>query len=195
MRFGLAVLGLALLSAPARAADTQIKPYIGVTFAGATTFVDPEKAVDKASLAIGVSAVALGDVLGVEGDVGYGPGFFQTGSRHLVLSSSVTTVTGNVIVALPRRLTEYTLRPYFVGGLGLMRARIDNDFGVLPVSANMAAFDVGGGVTGFLTNRVGVSWEVRHFRSFGEDTQVTGVSIGPEQLSFWRASMAVAIRY
>ena len=30
---------------------------------------------------------------------------------------------------------------------------------------NLPAIDVGGGVTGFVTNRVGVSWDVRYFRS------------------------------
>ena len=53
--------------------------------------------------------------------------FFRGGTRDLdfklVSKSSVLTFTGNVIVGLPRRATEYTLRPYFVGGFGLMRAR------------------------------------------------------------------------
>jgi hypothetical protein len=47
------------------------------------------------------------------------------------------------------------------------------------------------GVTGFLSDRFGVSWDVRRFRSVGG--QDPG-SDGP-RLSFWRANMALAIRY
>ena len=100
----------------------------------------------------------------------------------------MTTLTGNVTVALPKRLVEYTLRPYFVGGAGLMTVRIDQFNNLFDISKNLNAIDVGGGVTGFLTNRIGLNWEVRHFRSIGE-------SQGPPELSFWRANMALAIRY
>ena len=55
--------------------------------------------------------------------------------------------------------------------------------------------DVGGGATGFLSNRFGVNWDVRFFRSLGSKEGGGGVSFGPEQLSFWRASMALAIKY
>ena len=50
-----------------------------------------------------------------------------------------------------------------------------------------------GGVTGFLTDRVGLNWDVRYFRSVG-GKEDTGLSIGKEQISFWRATMGVAIR-
>jgi hypothetical protein len=62
------------------------------------------------------------------------------------------------------------------------------------VSSTLPATDVGGGVTGFLSKRIGVNWDVRYFQSVGRGDQV-GLSIGPEQLSFWRANMAIAIRY
>jgi hypothetical protein len=53
---------------------------------------------------------------------------------------------------------------------------------------------MGVGVTGFLTDRFGVSWDVRYFRSVGGG-QSGAATLGPEQLSFWRANMALAIRY
>jgi hypothetical protein len=94
---------------------------------------------------------------------------------------------------MPKRMAEYTLRPYFVGGMGLMHVQVEGRLGALPLSISLPAIDFGGGVTGFLNDRVGLSWEVRHFRSIGGDTQ--GNSFVPERLSFWRATMAVAIRY
>jgi hypothetical protein len=57
----------------------------------------------------------------------------------------------------------------------------------------MAAIDVGGGVTGFVSERIGVTWDLRHFGSVGG--KLEGVSIGTEQLSFWRANMALVIRF
>ena len=56
-------------------------------------------------------------------------------------------------------------------------------------------YGVGGGATGFVTDRVGVDWQLRYFRSVGGVDEQQGLSLGAEQLSFWRASMALVIRY
>jgi hypothetical protein len=186
------LLGLAM---PASAADNQIRPFFGATFGGGTTFVDLENAMGKPKPVMGVSVVRLGDMFGFEGEFGDAPRFFQAGSRHLVLSSRVTTLTGNFVVAAPKKLTEYSLRPYLVAGGGLMRARIDDYFGVLKVSRVLPGFDVGVGAVGFLTSDVGVCWEVRRFQSLSGSTEERGVTFGHERLSFWRASMGLAVRY
>ena len=68
-------------------------------------------------------------------------------------------------------------------------------FGVFDVSSVIPAVDVGVGVVGFITNRFGVSWDVRRFQSVGSHRTNRGVSFGDQRLSFWRANMAVAIRY
>ncbi|MBI3490478.1 MAG: outer membrane beta-barrel protein [Acidobacteria bacterium] len=195
MRVGPLVLAMLLVPATRVSAEWQIKPFLGTSFAGSTTFFDLDQGAGERHLAVGMTSVKLGEVFGVEADVAHVPGFFQSGGpfSQLVLGSSATTVTGNVVVALPRHLTEYTLRPYFVGGGGLMHARIDDARAILSVSSNLAAWDMGVGVTGFLSDRFGVSWDVRYFRSFGGADE--GLSTGPEQLSFWRANMALAIRY
>jgi hypothetical protein len=189
------VAGLVLMSARAYAQDRQIRPFIGATFGGGTTFVDLDHVAGKANVAVGVSAAFLGDVFGTEIDVADAPGFFDSGKKALVLSSRVTTISGNVVVAAPRRLTEYALRPYFVGGVGVMRVRTTTAFSVFDVSKIIPSVDLGAGVIGFLTNRVGVSWDVRRFQSVGNRTGNVGLSFGDEHLSFWRATMAVAIRY
>jgi len=59
----------------------------------------------------------------------------------------------------------------------------------------MPAMDLGGGVTGFLSNRLGLSWDVRYFRSLGPEGLEPIAEAGTERLSFWRASMALAVRY
>ena len=187
--------GFLLLSTQTFAADRQIRPFIGVTFGGGTTFVDPENAVGKPNLAIGASAVFLGDVFGAEVEIADAPGFFESGDKHLVLFSRVTTISGNVVVAAPHRLTEYALRPYFVGGVGFMRVRTTTAFAVFDVSALIPELDVGIGALGFVTNRIGVCWDVRRFQTVGGNTDNSGLSFGDEHLSFWRATMAVVIRY
>jgi hypothetical protein len=195
-RFGLAALALLLLIPTRADAEWQIKPFFGVVFGGQTTLVDLDNASGQPHVVFGVTGMWLGEVIGFDVDLGYAGGFFQSGNQALVASSSATTLTGNVVIALPRRMTQYTLRPYFVVGAGFMHASIDQALGGagLNVSSTLPATDVGGGVTGFLSKRIGLNWDVRYFQSVGRGDNV-GLSIGPEQLSFWRANMAIAIRY
>jgi hypothetical protein len=130
--------------------------------------------------------------VGFDVDLAHAPGFFQKGDQHLVLASSVTTLTGNFVLTLPKRMTEYALRPYFVGGGGLVRVRIEDSFGALPIHETLPVIDVGGGATAFVSNSLGICWDVRYFRSLSREAK--GLSIGPERVSFWRASMAVVLR-
>jgi hypothetical protein len=189
------VLALAVLAQPATAsAEWQIQPFLGVTFGGGTTFVDLEHAAGHANIAVGVSGVLLGDVIGIEADIGHMPGFFQTGNQRLLLGSRVSTLTGNMVLAVPRHLTQYTLRPYVVVGLGRMFVRSDQKLPALSFAENLPAMDVGGGATGFLTKHVGLNWGVRYFRSVGQKAEGP-VVVADQQLSFWRATMALAIRY
>ena len=198
MRIVVLTLALVVLCAGQARAEWQLRPFAGLTFGGGTTFFDLEHASGKPNPAIGFNALWLGEFIGVDADLGYAPGFFQHGEQSqaasvLVSSSRVTTLTGSLVVALPRRVAEYTLRPYFTVGAGLMHVRSIDPKGVLSISTTLPAVDIGGGATGFLTDRVGIGWDVRHFRSTGGEDR--GFSFGPEHLSFWRATMAVAFRY
>jgi Outer membrane protein beta-barrel domain len=210
MRARLLMLALvSLMVAPAQAAaEWQIKPFLGVKFGGYTTFNDLEQAAggvpspgadsgpDLKKVAVGVDVMLLGEVFGLEADLGHVQGYFENDAsplHGLVLKSSVTTLTGNLVVAAPRHMTRYTLRPYVVAGLGRMSVDVE-DRATLFTGDSIGVVDLGGGVTGFLTKHVGVSWDVRYFRSIGGNP-VTGLSFGPEQLSFWRANMALAVRF
>ena len=198
MRAGLLALSLLLVTPGKAWAEWQLRPFLGVSFGGGTTLVDLAHAAGSPNIVVGVNGALLGDVFGIEVDFGRAPGFFETGDQTLVKGSSVTTFTGNVVIAPPRHLTEYTLGPYFVAGAGLMRARSNEFFDVLSVASTLPAMDVGGGVTGFLTKRIGLSWDARYFWSVG-GKELRGLSLGPqqasEQLSFWRASMGLVVRY
>jgi hypothetical protein len=189
---------LVLWSRPSIGAERQVRPLVGVTFRGTTTFlVDLENAVGSPNPVIGVEAVLIGNIVGIEADVGWAPGLFESGGQNLVSKSGATTITGNVIVAAPRKLTEYTLRPYVVAGAGVMHVSADDVLRVLRVSTALTAYDVGGGVVGFLTNRVGVAWDVRRFGTLKAAKVEPGLSnpVGVGKLAFWRASMALVVRY
>jgi hypothetical protein len=199
-----------LSTANQAAAEWQVTPSFAISFGGGTTFVVADVDVPgSANAMFGLRGQLLGEVFGVEADFGVAPGFFQKGlfqfgAEDLVgpgggseddkVSSNVTTLTGNVVIAVPRRVAEFTLRPYAVGGIGLMRVRND-DLAALPAASTLTALDIGGGVTGFLSDRIGLNWDFRRFWSVGGSDQESGISIGEEQLSFWRASMGLAIRF
>lgn len=199
MRTRWLTIALLLLAPVPAVAEWQVRPFIGFTFGGATTFVDPEGAVGERNPSIGISGGWLGEIFGFEGDFGRAPGYFQVFDRDapesLVLDSGVNTLTGSVVIALPRRLAEYSLRPYFVAGAGMMHVSHNSKHGALPVESTLPAMSIGVGVTGFLTNRIGLNWDVRRFSSLQGESDTVGNSFARERLSFWRATMAVAVRY
>src|SRR5262245_52892756 len=110
---GSVALGLFLLGSRRASAEWQVKPFIGATYGGHSTFlqVGPNSLTPNPNhphLAYGVSGLWLGEIFGFEADFGHTPGFFQHRTAPLVKDSGVYTLTGNVIVAMPRRRTEYT---------------------------------------------------------------------------------------
>jgi len=199
----LIVVAVALIAVASTAAhaqgEWQVKAFIGPLFGATTTINDLDEATGKSHATYGASFTELWEVFGLEGEIARTPGFFErepTG-QNLVLSSSLLTVTGSVIIALPRHIAGYGLRPYATVGGGMLKAQYDDKFTVLPVSDTMAAVDYGGGVTGFLSRRIGVNWDIRRVQSVG------GYSLAQtflqhaddrETLSFWRATFAIAIR-
>ena len=193
---GSLALALILLSSPIAAAEKQLRPFAAVTFKGSTTFTLGAAGASKRHSVVGMGAALVGDIVGIEGDVSWAPRFFQDEPR-LVIHGPVTTATGNIVITLPKRLTEYTLRPYFIAGVGLMRMSIDDALSVFVLSKTLPAYDIGGGAVGFLTSQVGLAWDVRRFNTLKAATVEPGLSTEPPfgRLSFWRASMALVVRY
>ena len=136
MRAALLAVVILLLSPVASSAEWQARPFLGISFAADTTFVLTEGATAP-NVVIGGNGALLGDVFGIEADFGWRPGFFQSGDEPLVRGNSVTTLTGNAIIAVPRHLTRYTLAPYFVVGGGLMHVHIEDFAGFFPIVSNL----------------------------------------------------------
>jgi hypothetical protein len=185
-----------LAPVPARAqTDLLIVPFLGFKFASHTSIAIGEPTVGEKKVTFGVSSTVLSDkFFGIEADIGQTPQFFGPGLLKTVSSSSVTTLTGNVIFAVPKAITQESLRPYLVSGVGLMHARLRTQASLLDTKSDLLGLDIGGGVIGMLSPRAGARFELRHFKNLTNDA--TGaVTIGGTKLSFWRLTAGLVLRY
>lgn len=174
----LAVACLAATPAVA-AAEWHFTPMAGYSFRGSTTLFDFEEGASKTHRQIGGSVALLGGGLfGVEAIGVYIPGFFQQDGRDLLESSRTYALMGNVVVTAPRRWTEYSLRPFVSGGLGLLRASQTDKEETLPFNVSLAGLNVGVGAIGFLTERTGIRFDLRYYRTLRRTDQGV-VSIDP----------------
>ncbi len=177
------------------AADWLLVPFVGGSFAPETTFVIPEEGSGR-KLTLGGSVAFLSDgFLGLEADFGHTPGFFQGDDPlGLVLSSRVTTLSGSVILAVPLSITRESLRPYVVGGVGLLQARSRHVGGAIPVEEDLLAVNVGAGAIGMVTFQTGLRFDFRYIKAAsGADGPFPRP--GLSSLSFWRGTAGVVIRY
>jgi opacity protein-like surface antigen len=176
-------------------ADFLITPFIGSAFAGSTTLLDLDTGAASAKhWTFGGGAAWLSDqVLGVEADFAMVPGFFENSSgTGLITGSRVTTLTGNVLAALPLSVSRESLRPYVTGGLGLIHATADDLIG-LNESGDWLGLQVGAGAIGLISERTGVRFDLRHSRALSRDTTLRGERTS--KLSFWRATVGFTLRY
>jgi opacity protein-like surface antigen len=138
--------------------------------------------------------------VGFELDFGYSPNFFEgstSGSGfEFANDSNVTTLMANAILGIPvGGQTGGGVRPYVVGGVGLIRTNVQDADEFFDVNTkNDFGFDVGGGIMGFFTDNVGIRGDVRYFRSFsGSSDNVAG--IGVSDFNFWRGSVGMSFRF
>lgn len=195
-RFRILALAVALaVVAPAPAsAEWFVTPFLGIKFASSTSIVDLEFGASNPKITLGVSATILSDkVFGIEGELGYSPRFFErSGGSDLIARSNVTTLFGSVVLAVPRKITRDSLRPYGIAGLGLIHVGIDDTVGLLPVDTNLVGIGLGGGALGRLTNRTSLRFEVRHIRNLAPPKE-TGTGFGAIEIKYWRATVGVAL--
>jgi len=193
----LAALLLALVPGLAPAQPVLIQPFAGISFGGDTNILDLDEATELRKLTWGGTVTVIGrGVFGIEGDFSFIPGFFERDTEaELVSDSQVVTLTGNVVIATPLSWTRQSLRPYFSGGGGLIRTRIRDLADIFTSNRNLVGIDLGGGLIGFFSERVGVRWDVRYFKSVSDPGDTEDVAYGSASLSFWRANMALVLKY
>ena len=190
----LACCGALLLVIPrAAAAELHLTPMIGLTFHGNTNFVDLEDASGHVHRQFGGAVTVFGSGLfGAEAVLVYTPGFFQAG-QGLVIDSRSFALMGNAVLTTPRRWTEYGLRPFVSGGLGLLRASATDHDQTFLVGSNLTGYNVGGGAIGFFTQRVGVRFDLRYFSNLHR-TEQGPVALGRAHLSYFTGSVGIVFR-
>jgi hypothetical protein len=181
----------AVVSSPAVArADGFVSPWAAVQFGGQIDNVRVD--VNRGRAAFGLTAGAMGGgIVGGEVDFGYSPSFFGTSNDFG--NNTVIDVMGNIIIGVPIGGTSGGgVRPYFTGGVGLLRSQIDGGtvFNVSS-STNEFGWNAGGGVMGFFNDHFGLRGDFRYMRAFQGDI-IHGLDLG--KLNFTRLSIGVVIR-
>lgn len=191
------ILTLAL-AAPA-AAEWHFTPMAGLTAFGNTSIVDIEEGTRRRHRQVGGSIAWLSrGLLGVEGLIAWTPGLFENNdvsfpmNQELVKSSRSIVGMGNIVLTLPRRWTEYGLRPFLSGGFGVMHIAKE-DIGIFPVKLNRPALNIGAGAIGFFSQRTGVRFDVRYHTTLGRSDQGP-IALGPVHLGYMTASVGLVLR-
>jgi opacity protein-like surface antigen len=202
------IVAAALAGSPRPAsADWTLTPFVGWNFGGAADVqgnggVSVSNKFEK-RIDYGLSLTGMGGgAVGFELDFGYSPNFFESGTTaegfDFTNDSNVVTLTGNAIIGVPiGGDSGRGVRPYVVGGVGLIRTNVQDAGAVFDVSTkNDFGFDVGGGVMGFFADNVGIRGDVRYFRTFrgsDSDDSVTGLALS--DFHFWRGSVGVSFKF
>jgi opacity protein-like surface antigen len=181
-----AVLAVVLTPSPARA-DWILTPFLGVSFGGETkdqhlTYGGSLTWMSSGVFGLELDAAFAPDLLDDEGDVDFSLG-----------SNSVGTVMANLVIGAP--LGERGLRPYVSGGAGLMRIHVDNALDVFDLDDDSFGVNVGAGVTGFMSEHVGLRADVRYFRRLQDSDTSSGIDLDLGSFNFWRATLGLALRF
>lgn len=199
------VLAASTIAPRPASADWVLTPFVGWNF-GSSADVSGKGGVSTFSrfahkVDYGASAAYMGKgIVGAEVDFGYSPSFYanttQTGFQFSS-GSNVTTLTGNVIVGIPiGGEHNASIRPYAVGGVGLLRSRVGDAEGFFNVTTkNDFGFDVGAGLMGFVTPNVGIRGDVRYFRGFTGALSGSATPLALGNFQFWRAGLGVSFRF
>ncbi len=206
------LLGLCLLAiaTPARA-DWLLTPYLGGVFGGAANSFVVNDLDDEFEqrMTLGASLVYfVNGIFGVEVDYSVAPNFFQftggTGNFDLLdLDSSVQTLMGNVVLAIPVGGADGVFRPYVSAGLGSIRTKLRSESDVFDdLNSNDTGYNFGAGAHLIAGGRFGVRADVRYFRGFESiddedpvDNPFFDQPFANEAFNFWRGTVGVTFRF
>jgi opacity protein-like surface antigen len=190
--------------APARAsADWLFTPFIGGNWGGAATFSDDlgdfEDEFER-RVNFGASLGWMGGgIAGFELDFGYSPNFFQDtiGEGDFEFGdNNVTTLMANVVLGAPvGGQSGPGIRPYASGGLGIIKSRIGDAEDLFDVNSTDWGFNVGGGVSGFFSDNVGLRGDIRYFRSLQDNEPDDELDVSLSDFRFWRGTVGLVFRF
>jgi hypothetical protein len=192
-------------------ADWLFTPYLGIVFGGASnqfTFNDTDDEFEqRMNFGLSFGYYSKG-IFGIEVDYSAAPNFFQftggTGNFDVFdLDSSVQTLMGNVVLALPVGGADGPFRPYVSGGLGTIRTQLRSESDVFDeLRSNDSGYNFGAGAHLLAAGRVGIRADVRYFRGFEAiddedpvDNPLFDQPFANEVFNFWRGTIGVTFRF
>jgi hypothetical protein len=195
---------------PARAAaEWQLAPFVGFNFLGETNLNLTE--LPKRHWLWGGTARLVGaGPIGVESVFVYVPGAFESFTfdadpflfnigepSETITQSHAYALMGNIVLTTPRSWNEYGLRPYVSGGMGLLHVYHNEQ--TFPARANLAGYNAGGGAVGFLSERVGLRFDLRYVSTtpHGKEAGTDIFTSDSERVRvhFWTATVGVVFKY
>ncbi len=200
----LIVAALALTLAPSSArADWLLTPNVGGTFGGTAR--------DGFTWGASIGWTSVSTIFGVEADFGFASSDFLSTDRAELfgverdfLDAQVTTFMGNVLIQPWGGTAENTVRPYLVGGIGLIQQDVETVDNLFESSNGNFGFDLGGGVMGFVTDTVGFRGDIRYYRATDNlsdletdllDLRIIDLDFLDIKRDFWRATGGVTFRW
>jgi opacity protein-like surface antigen len=188
----IAAATLMIAPSPARA-DGLITPFIGSDFGGDAGNCAELLPCSTSQLTYGLGlGFMVGGVIGFEGEFAYAPHFFgDVGERS---DNSLLTVMADVIAGIP----IHAVRPYVVGGLGLLHTNVSQSFSnvTTALNNNSLAFDFGGGLMVLFSSHVGVRGDLRYVRTLSDiKFSDLDVHLADRQLQWGRGYLGVVFRF
>jgi opacity protein-like surface antigen len=176
---------MAATPAPA-AADWLLTPYVGGTLFDITdTGTRP---------VFGGSVAWMGPVAGLELDLSDAPTFLESRAAVAVDTANLFTLMGNAVVQFPT--TSRRIRPYAVGGIGVIHTKITTQSEAVVVEEENFGFNVGGGLTAFLNDRVGLRGDFRYFRAVRNDgASAAADALEVSELEFLRFTIGASFKF
>ncbi len=181
---------------PARA-DWFVTPFAGGNFGGtASDPLFPGAASTSDPWTFGVTGGWTGGKwLGFEADLSRAPKFFDN-DRGFVTETSVLTLMGNARLVVPAGGMSKSIEPFVSGGAGLVRPNVAEAGGLAAVNMNKFGWNAGGGVTGYVNQHVGITGDVRYFRTMaGDDDTSNAFGIDFDDFNFWRGTFGVSFKW
>ena len=104
---------------------------------------------------------------------------------------------GNLVLGVPvGGQTGGGVRPYVVGGAGLLRSNISGSTFFNDLTSNDFGIDLGGGVHGYFNDHVGLRGDLRYFRLLQDNEPAADdLDLGLADFNFWRATIGVTFRF
>ncbi len=172
-----------VMTAPSARAEQFITPFIGYNFGGDSGNCPAITNCTEKHSNYGVSFGVMGALFGIEEDISFAQNFFGDAPNS---SNSVFSAMTNLLLGLG----VGPVRPYVLGGLGLIRPHVSS-IG-FDTNNNNLGYDLGGGLTVSIAPHVAVRGDVRHLHTL-QDVNV--LLFSGQRLDFSRASLGLTFRW